>query len=53
MARLKANGMNAPEPSPELMAQLRAIGAKQEEEWAVKASPDGRALLATYRASLK
>jgi TRAP-type C4-dicarboxylate transport system substrate-binding protein len=53
MAKLKANGMLAPEPSPELMTQLRAIGAKQEEEWAVKAGPDGRALLERYRALLK
>jgi TRAP-type C4-dicarboxylate transport system substrate-binding protein len=53
MAKLKANGMTAPEPSPELMTQLRAVGAKQEEEWAVKAGPDGRALLERYRALLK
>jgi TRAP-type transport system periplasmic protein len=53
MAKLKANGMQTPEPSPELMAQLRAVGAKQEEEWAVKAGPDGRALLERYRSLLK
>ena len=35
------------------MAQLRAVGAKQEEEWAVKAGPDGRALLERYRSLLK
>ena len=41
MAKLKSNGMQTPEPSAELMTQLRAVGAKQEEEWAVKAGPDG------------
>jgi len=53
MAKLKSNGMQTPEPSAELMTQLRAVGAKQEEEWAVKAGPDGRALLERYRALLK
>ena len=51
--RLRSHGMQTPEPSPALLAGLRAIGAKQEEEWAQKAGPDGRALLARYRALLQ
>ena len=52
-ARLQAQGMLTPEPSEVLMTGLRAIGAKQEEEWAVKAGPDGRAMLERYRALLR
>lgn len=33
--------------------QLRAIGAKQEEEWAREAGPEGRSLLERYRALVK
>ena len=51
--RLRGHGMQTPEPSPALLAGLRAIGAKQEEEWVQKAGPDGRALLARYRALLQ
>ena len=51
--RLRSHGMQTPEPSPALLAGLRAIGAKQEEEWAQKAGPDGRALLERYRALAK
>ena len=36
-----------------LMSGLRAIGAKQEEEWLAKAGPDGRAMLERYRALLR
>ncbi len=47
--RLRAGGMQIMTPSPELMAQLQAIGVKQEQEWVAKAGPDGAALLARYR----
>ncbi|MDO9707762.1 TRAP transporter substrate-binding protein [Paracraurococcus lichenis] len=53
MEKLRSHGMQVGEPTPELLAGLRAIGAKQEEEWATKAGPDGRALLEKYRALLK
>jgi TRAP-type C4-dicarboxylate transport system substrate-binding protein len=53
MDKLRSHGMQAPTPSPELLTQLRAIGAKQEEEWAQKAGPEGRALLERYRSLLK
>jgi TRAP-type C4-dicarboxylate transport system substrate-binding protein len=52
-ARLQAQGMLTPEPSEVLMTGLRAIGARQEEEWVAKAGPDGRALLDRYRALLR
>ena len=51
--RLQAQGMLTPEPSEALMTQLRAVGAKQEEEWVAKAGPDGKALLDKYRSLLK
>jgi hypothetical protein len=52
-ARLQAQGMQTPVPSDTLMAGLRAIGAKQEEEWLAKAGPDGKAMLDRYRALLR
>ncbi|MBK1658808.1 TRAP transporter substrate-binding protein [Paracraurococcus ruber] len=50
MDKLRSHGMQANEPTPELLAGLRAIGARQEEEWAQKAGPEGRAMLDRYRA---
>lgn len=50
--RLRAGGMLTPTPSPEFLAGLRAIGARQEEEWLQKAGPEGREMLARYRALL-
>jgi TRAP-type transport system periplasmic protein len=50
--RLRAGGLQIMTPSAELMDQLRAIGAKQEQEWVAKAGPDGAAMLARYRALL-
>jgi TRAP-type transport system periplasmic protein len=52
-ARLQAQGMQTPEPSETLMTGLRAIGAKQEEEWLQRAGPDGKAILDRYRALLR
>jgi TRAP-type C4-dicarboxylate transport system substrate-binding protein len=52
-ARLQAQGMNTPAPSEALMAQLRAIGARQEAEWVQKAGPEGKAMLDRYRALLQ
>jgi TRAP-type C4-dicarboxylate transport system substrate-binding protein len=52
-ARLQAQGMQTPVPSESLMSGLRAIGARQEEEWLAKAGPDGRAMLDRYRALLR
>jgi TRAP-type C4-dicarboxylate transport system substrate-binding protein len=50
--RLRTGGLQVNTPSPELMEQMRAIGAKQEQEWVAKAGPDGAAILARYRALL-
>jgi TRAP-type C4-dicarboxylate transport system substrate-binding protein len=52
-ARLQAQGMLTPDPSEVLMTGLRAIGARQEEEWLAKAGPDGRAMVERYRALLR
>jgi len=49
MARLKAQGMQLPDPSAEFLTGLREIGRRQQEEWAQRAGPEGRALLEKYR----
>jgi len=53
VARLKAQGMLTPTPSPELMRGLRAVAARQEEEWLAKAGPEGRAMLDDFRRRLQ
>ena len=49
--RLRARGMQIGTPSPQFMAQLREIGARQTQEWAQRAGPEGQQLLQTYRAA--
>ena len=39
-------------PSASLMAQLREIGAKQTQEWAQRAGPEGAQVLERYRAAM-
>ncbi|MDW8314371.1 MAG: TRAP transporter substrate-binding protein [Rhodovarius sp.] len=53
VARLRERGMVISQPSAELMAQLREIGARQTEEWAQRAGPEGRQVLEAYRAALR
>ncbi len=52
-AKLKAQGVVTSNAPAELMAGLRAVARKQEEEWLVKAGPEGKAMLDQYRALLK
>ncbi|MFQ5774223.1 MAG: TRAP transporter substrate-binding protein [Kiloniellaceae bacterium] len=49
IAILKANGMAVSDPSPELAAGLKKIGAQMTEEWAKKAGAEGAAILKAYR----
>jgi TRAP-type transport system periplasmic protein len=53
MAKLKAQGMVTSNAPPELMAGLRAVARKQEDEWLAKAGPEGKAMLDKYRELLK
>jgi hypothetical protein len=39
-------------PTPELLAQLREIGAKQIQDWLAKAGPDGQVMMERYRTAL-
>jgi TRAP-type C4-dicarboxylate transport system substrate-binding protein len=52
-AKLKAQGVVTGNAPAELMAGLRAVARKQEEEWLAKAGPEGKAMLDQYRALLK
>ena len=51
-ARLRERGMGTPEPTAQLMAQLRAIGARQTKEWLQRAGPEGEQMVQRYRALL-
>lgn len=51
--RLRQQGMQLPEVEPQLLADLRAIGARMAEEWAQKAGPEGREALERYRALIR
>lgn len=48
-AVLQENGITVVEPSEELMAGLRAIGAQMLENWKAVAGEEGAALLQTYQ----
>lgn len=52
VGRLSERGMQVREPSAEFMAQLREIGARQAQEWAQRAGPEGARMLEEYRAAL-
>ena len=49
VAELKENGITVVEPSEELMAGLREIGAGMLEDWKAEAGADGEALLGAYQ----
>ncbi|GGC45264.1 C4-dicarboxylate ABC transporter substrate-binding protein [Siccirubricoccus deserti] len=51
-ARLRERGMQVTGPTPELLAQLREVGAKQIQDWLAKAGPDGQVMMERYRAAL-
>ena len=49
LGRLRSRGMEVANANPELLGQLRAIGARQTEEWATRAGAEGPRMLARYR----
>ena len=51
--RLRGRGMQVNAPSAQLMAQLREIGARQTQEWAQRAGPEGAQVLERYRAAMQ
>ncbi|MCB4821618.1 TRAP transporter substrate-binding protein [Roseicella aerolata] len=51
--RLRSQGMQLPQPSEQLMAELKAIGETQTAEWVQRAGPEGAQMLEWYRAALK
>jgi TRAP-type C4-dicarboxylate transport system substrate-binding protein len=48
IATLKENGMQVHQPSGQLAAQLREIGATMTEEWKKSAGPEGALILDAY-----
>lgn len=50
-ATLAARGMTVAEASPALMAGMARIGATMADEWAGRAGPDGRKIIADLRAA--
>lgn len=49
--RLRTRGMMIGTPSPQFLAQLREVGARQTQEWAQRAGPEGQQLLERFRAA--
>ena len=47
--KLKANGMEILEPSPQLRADMKKVGDTMLKEWLDKAGPDGQAMLDAFR----
>ena len=47
---LAENGMKTPQPGPELVSGLKAIGDTMTGEWLERAGADGKALVEAYRA---
>ena len=47
--KLKANGMNIVQPSPQLRADMKKVGDTMLKEWLEKAGPEGKAMVDAYR----
>lgn len=50
---LRRNGMTVSQPSPALLADVRAVGAKLTEEWLAKVGDDGKKVIEDYRSRIK
>jgi TRAP-type transport system periplasmic protein len=50
--RLRARGMQVTTPSAQFLSQLREVGARQTQEWAQRAGPEGQQMLERYRAAV-
>ena len=53
LERLRAQGMVTPEPKPEFVAAMRAIGERMANEWAQRAGAEGQQALERYRAMVR
>jgi len=51
IAALKAAGMEVPEPSVQLKADLAKVGEAVIQEWAAKAGDEGKGVLAVFKSS--
>ena len=49
LEKLKANGMNILQPSPQLKADMKKVGDVMLKEWLEKAGPEGQALVNSFR----
>ena len=45
--------MTVVDPSPQLLADVKAVGAKLTEEWIAKAGDTGKAVIENFRARLR
>ncbi len=51
--RLRAQGMTISTPTPQFLAQLREIGARQTQEWSQRAGPEGQQMLERFQAAMR
>ena len=51
--RLRSQGMQLPTPPDQMMAELKAIGETQTNEWVQRAGAEGVQMLERYRAALR
>jgi TRAP-type C4-dicarboxylate transport system substrate-binding protein len=49
LEKLKANGMQILQPSPQLKADMKKVGDQMLKEWLEKAGPEGQQLVDAYR----
>jgi TRAP-type C4-dicarboxylate transport system substrate-binding protein len=49
LEKLKANGMQIVQPSPQLKADMKKVGDTMLKEWLEKAGPEGQQLVDAYR----
>jgi TRAP-type C4-dicarboxylate transport system substrate-binding protein len=49
LEKLKANGMQIHQPSPQLKADMKKVGETMLKEWLEKAGPEGQQLVDAYR----
>jgi len=49
LEKLKANGMQILQPSPQLKADMKKVGDTMLKEWLEKAGAEGHELVDTYR----
>jgi TRAP-type transport system periplasmic protein len=49
LEKLKANGMQIHQPSPQLKADMKKVGDTMLKEWLEKAGPEGQQLVDAYR----